>query len=70
MFMAILNVQIVANSLPNIQAALGIVPKQMSWVQTAYRIAEVNAIPLTGLLMRMPTMRWLFVGATTIFTVS
>lgn len=70
MFMAILDVQIVATSLPDIQAALGIAPDQMSWVQTAYLIAEVIAIPLTGLLMRTLTMRWLFVGATVIFTVA
>ena len=36
MFMAILDVQIVATSLPTIQSALGIAPDQMSWVQTAY----------------------------------
>ena len=70
MFMAILDVQIVATSLPNIQAALEIAPDQMSWVQTAYLIAEVIAIPLTGMLMRMLTMRWLFVGATTLFTLA
>lgn len=70
MFMAILDVQIVATSLPNIQQALGIDPDQMSWVQTAYLIAEVIAIPLTGLLMRMLTMRWLFVGATAVFTLA
>lgn len=70
MFMAILDVQIVATSLPDIQQALGIAPDQMSWVQTAYLIAEVIAIPLTGLLMRTLTMRWLFVGATAIFTLA
>jgi MFS transporter, DHA2 family, multidrug resistance protein len=70
MFMAILDVQIVATSLPNIQSALEIEPDQMSWVQTAYLIAEVIAIPLTGLLMRMLTMRWLFVGAITVFTIA
>jgi MFS transporter, DHA2 family, multidrug resistance protein len=68
MFMAILDVQIVATSLPNIQSALNIAPDQMSWVQTAYLIAEVIAIPLTGMLMRILTMRWLFVAATAIFT--
>jgi len=46
MFMAI---QVVATSLPTIQSALDIPPDQMSWVQTAYLIAEVIAIPLTGL---------------------
>ena len=62
MFMAILDVQIVATSLPTIQSALGIAPDQMSWVQTAYLIAEVIAIPLTGFLLRVLSMRWLFVS--------
>ena len=48
MFMAILDVQVVATSLPTIQNALDIPPDQMSWVQPAYLIAEVVAIPLTG----------------------
>ena len=68
MFMAILDVQIVATSLPDIQSALGIAPDRMSWVQTAYLIAEIIAIPLTGLLMRALSMRWLFVVATGLFT--
>ena len=70
MFMAILDVQIVATSLPDIQSALKIAPDHMSWVQTAYLIAEVIAIPLTGMLMRMLTMRWLFVGAVLLFTLA
>ena len=70
MFMAILDVQIVATSLPNIKSALKIAPDQMNWVQTAYLIAEVIAIPLSGMLMRMLTMRWLFVGAVSLFTLA
>ena len=70
MFMAILDVQIVATSLPDIQGALGIAPDQMSWVQTAYLIAEVVAIPLTGFLTRLLSMRWLFVGAVACFTLA
>ncbi len=70
MFMAILDVQVVATSLPTIQKSLGILPSQMSWVQTAYLIAEVIAIPLTGLLTRALTMRWLFVCAVGIFTLA
>ena len=70
MFMAILDVQIVVTSLPNIQAALNIAPDQMSWVQTAYLIAEVIAIPLTGFLIRTLGMRRLFVAAISIFTVA
>jgi len=70
MFMAILDVQVVATSLPTIQSALGIARDQMSWVQTAYLIAEVIAIPLTGFLTRLLTMRWLFVIAISIFTLA
>ena len=62
MFAAILDVQIVATSLPDIQAALAVSPDQMSWIQTSYQIAEVVAIPLTEMLMRILSMRWLFAG--------
>src|SRR5471032_1552127 len=70
MFMAILDIQVVATSLPTIQNALAISPDAMSWIQTAYLIAEVIAIPLTGWLTRVLTLRWLFVIATTIFTLA
>jgi DHA2 family multidrug resistance protein len=70
MFMAILDVQVVATSLPVIQGALGIPPDQMSWLQTAYLVAEVIAIPLTGVLTRALTMRWLFVLAIAMFTIA
>jgi DHA2 family multidrug resistance protein len=68
MFMAILDIQVVATSLPTIRTALGIRPDQMSWVQTAYLVAEVIAIPLTGFLTRVLGMRWLFVLAVSVFT--
>ena len=61
MFMAILDIQVVATSLPTIQHALAISPDAMSWIQTAYLIAEIIAIPLTGWLTRVLTLRWLFV---------
>src|SRR6201995_1937285 len=68
MFMAILDIQVVAASLPTIQHALSISPDAMSWIQTAYLIAEVIAIPLTGWLTRALTLRWLFVSAISLFT--
>ena len=43
-------------------------PDAMSWVQTAYLIAEIIAIPLTGWLTRVLTLRWLFVAAISLFT--
>jgi DHA2 family multidrug resistance protein len=70
MFMAILDIQVVATSLPTIQSALGISQDAMSWIQTAYLIAEVIAIPLTGLLTRVLTLRWLFAAAVSLFTVA
>ena len=70
MFMAILDIQVVATSLPTIQAAIGVAPDEMSWVQTAYLIAEVIAIPLTGFLTRAFTMRWLFVAAISVFSLA
>jgi DHA2 family multidrug resistance protein len=70
MFMAILDIQVVATSLPTIQRALRVRPDQMSWVQTAYLIAEVIAIPLTGFLTRLLTLRWLFVMAVSLFTIA
>jgi MFS transporter, DHA2 family, multidrug resistance protein len=70
MFMAILDIQVVATSLPTIQDALGISKDAMSWIQTGYLIAEVIAIPLTGLLTRVLSLRWLFVAAVSLFTLA
>ncbi len=68
MFMAILDIQIVVTALPLIQEKLRIGAENMSWIQTAYIIAEVVAIPLIGLLMRVFSMRWLFASAIALFT--
>ncbi|WP_421838810.1 DHA2 family efflux MFS transporter permease subunit [Novosphingobium sp.] len=68
MFMAILDIQIVAASLPAIRNALGIAPDQMVWVQTAYLTAEIVAIPLTGYFTGLLGMRRLFVAAVCLFT--
>ena len=70
MFMAILDIQVVATSLPTIQNALAISPEAMSWIQTSYLIAEIIAIPLTGWLTHMLSMRWLFTAAIAFFTLA
>src|SRR4051794_21257101 len=70
MFMAILDIQVVATSLPKIREALDIPPERMSWVQTAYLTAEVISIPLTGWLTRVLTIRGLFVAAIAVFTIA
>ena len=62
-FMAILDIQIVAASLSQIQAGVGATADQMSWVQTIYLLAEVVIMPLTAYLCRMYSTRRFFIGA-------
>ena len=52
-FMAILDIQIVASSLPQIQAGVGASADEISRIQTAYLIPEVVMIPLSGYLSRL-----------------
>jgi MFS transporter, DHA2 family, multidrug resistance protein len=68
MFMAILDIQIVASSLPEIQSGLGIPLDRLSWVQTAYLMAEIVAIPLSGWLTDMLSTRGAFVACICGFT--
>ena len=70
MFMAILDIQVVASSFPNIGAALNISQDRLSWIQTSYLMAEIVGIPLTGFMTRALTVRWLFAGATFAFTLA
>jgi len=60
MFMAILDIQIVAASLPQIQAGLAASPEEVSWIQTSYLIAEVIMIPISGYLSRALSTRIIF----------
>src|SRR5512141_2100964 len=68
MFMAILDIQIVSASLTEIQAGLAASSDEISWVQTAYLIAEVVAIPLSGFLSRALGTRVLFAVSAAGFT--
>jgi len=70
MFMAILDIQIVSASLAEIQAGLGASSDEISWVQTAYLIAEVIMIPLSGFLARLLSTRVLFTISATGFTLA
>ena len=68
MFMAILDIQIVSASLAEIQAGLSASADEISWVQTAYLIAEVVMIPLSGLLSRAISTKWMFAISAAGFT--
>src|SRR4051794_22828041 len=70
MFVALLDIQIVASSLQNIGGGLSAAQDQISWVQTAYLIAEIVMIPLSGWLTRVFSTRWLFTLSAAGFTAS
>jgi DHA2 family multidrug resistance protein len=70
MFMALLDIQIVASSLQDIGGGLSAAQDQISWVQTAYLIAEICVIPLSGWLTRVFSTRWLFTVSAAGFTLS
>jgi DHA2 family multidrug resistance protein len=70
MFMALLDIQIVASSLQDIGGGLSAAQDQISWVQTAYLIAEIIMIPLSGWLTRVFSTRWLFTISAAGFTVA
>ena len=68
-FMAILDIQIVAASLPQIQAGIGASADEISWIQTAYLIPEVVMIPLSGYLSRLWGTQKVFLVSCTGFLV-
>ena len=67
-FMALLDIQIVASSLQQIGGGLSAAQDQIAWVQTAYLIAEIIVIPLSGWLTRVFSTRWLFTASAAGFT--
>jgi MFS transporter, DHA2 family, multidrug resistance protein len=69
-FMALLDIQIVASSLQYIGGGLSAAQDEISWVQTAYLIAEIVVIPLSGWLTRVFSTRWLFAVSAAGFTVT
>ncbi|MEO5805493.1 DHA2 family efflux MFS transporter permease subunit [Devosia sp.] len=70
MFMAILDIQVVSASLAEIQAGLSAGSDEIAWVQTAYLIAEVIMIPLSGTLARIMSTRVLFTISAAGFTIA
>jgi DHA2 family multidrug resistance protein len=69
-FMALLDIQIVAASLNDIQAGLSAGPDEISWVQTAYLMAELVMIPFAAFLGQAMSTRWLFALSAGLFTLS
>ncbi|KWA02525.1 disulfide bond formation protein DsbA [Burkholderia cepacia] len=64
-FMAGMNVHVTNASLPDIRGSLGASFEEGSWISTAYLVAEIVVIPLTGWLVQVfSARRVLLVGAT------
>lgn len=68
MFIALLDIQIVSASLRDIGGGLSAGADETGWVQTAYLIAEIIVIPLSGWLARVMSTRWLFAASAAGFT--
>ncbi len=56
-FMAVLNIQIVNASLADIQGAIGAGIDDGGWISTAYLVAEIIVIPLSGWLAQVFSVR-------------
>ena len=56
-FMAVLNIQIVNASLADIQGAIGAGIDDGGWISTAYLVAEIIVIPLSGWLAQVFSIR-------------
>ncbi|MGQ9370733.1 DHA2 family efflux MFS transporter permease subunit [Azospirillum sp. ST 5-10] len=56
-FMAVLNIQIVNASLADIQGAIGAGIDDGGWISTAYLVAEIIVIPLSGWLAQVFSLR-------------
>ncbi|MGE0829450.1 MAG: DHA2 family efflux MFS transporter permease subunit [Hyphomonadaceae bacterium] len=69
-FMAMLDIQIVAAAIGDIQNGVGASRDEVSWVQTSYLIAEVIGIPLSGFLARALGIRLLFTASAIGFAVA
>ena len=67
-FTAILDIQITNASLADIQGALGASTEEGSWISTAYLMAEIIVIPLTGWLSSVIGLRRYLAVNTMLFT--
>jgi MFS transporter, DHA2 family, multidrug resistance protein len=66
-FMAVLDIQITNASLQDIQASLGATLEEGSWISTAYLVAEIVVIPLTGWLSRVFSLKRYLLVNTALF---
>ncbi len=68
-FMAVLNIQVVNTSLPDIQGGIGTGLDNGGWISTAYLIGEIVVIPLSGWLTNVFSLRRYLIANTILFLV-
>jgi DHA2 family multidrug resistance protein len=68
-FLAILNIQVVSSSLADIQGAIGAGTDEGGWIVTAYLVAEIIVIPISGWLARALSLRTYLLASTFLFLV-
>ena len=66
-FMAVLNIQVVNTSLPDIQGGIGTGLENGGWISTAYLIGEIIVIPLSAWLSDVFSLRRYLIGSTVLF---
>ncbi|HLY31189.1 MAG TPA: DHA2 family efflux MFS transporter permease subunit [Ktedonobacterales bacterium] len=69
LFMAILDNTIVSVALPQMLTFFHTNEETITWVATAYFLAQAAIIPVTGYLSDRIGGKWVFLGALTIFTI-
>ncbi len=68
-FMAILNIQVVNTSLPDIQGGIGAGLDDGGWISTAYLVGEIIVIPLSGWLAEVFSLRRYLIANAIIFLI-
>src|SRR6201999_2114250 len=69
-FMALIDIQIVAASLNDVQSGLSAGPDEISWIQTGYLMAELVMIPFSAFLAQAMSTRILFALSAGLFTIA
>ena len=69
MFLNLMGVQNLAIAFRHIQSGLGAGPDEVSWIITSFLIAEVVMLAMSGWLLRVLSIRWMFTMCAGGFTV-
>src|ERR1700743_1284117 len=66
-FLAILNIQVVSSALADLQGAIGAGVDEGGWIVTAYLVAEIIVIPVSGWFARAFSLRTYLISSTFFF---